>query len=80
MTSIVSTHEASGSLHRLNKNAEALRGGNPRAREAMIADCFSLIADLETTYETITRLIWPYVIQPVVTKLASDMGIFDVKE
>lgn len=77
MASVVSNDEAFDSLQRLNKNAEALRGGDSRAREAMIADCFSLIAGLERPNETLTRLMWPYVIHPVVTKLASDMGIFD---
>lgn len=70
-------NETFESLQRLNKNAEALRNGNSKAREAMVADCFSLIADLETPNETFVRLMWPYLIQPVVTKLASDMKIFE---
>lgn len=76
-TSVASNDDAFESLERLNKNAEALRKGDTRAREAMIADCFSLMADLENPNETFVRLIWPYLTQPVALRLASDMKIFE---
>ncbi|KAK5944194.1 hypothetical protein PMZ80_003475 [Knufia obscura] len=70
--------EASDVLQSLNKNAEALRAGNKQARDAMVSDCFRLVASLETPGEAFMRIMWTHSIYPPVIRLASDLKVFDL--
>ena len=56
------THdEAFDVLQSLNKNAEAFRGGDKQARDALVADCFRMVASLETPGEAFMRIMWTHV-------------------
>lgn len=53
--------EAFDVLQSLNKNAEALRGGDKQARDALVADCLRMVASLETPGEAFMRIMWTHV-------------------
>ena len=53
--------EAFEVLKSLNGNAETLRTGHAQARDALISDCFRLVASLETPSETFMRTLWTHV-------------------
>lgn len=54
-------NEAFDVLQSLNKNAEAFRGGDKQARDALVADCFRMVASLETPGEAFMRIMWTHV-------------------
>jgi len=71
------SHEAAFDvLKTLNTDAEALRSGDQKARDAMIADCFALIAKLETPEETFVRNMWNSVSILPVSRSMSDRRPF----
>lgn len=45
----------------IQKHAEAMKNGDPKARDSLVADCFKMIAALETPGETFMRIMWNYV-------------------
>ncbi len=53
--------EAFDVLQCLNKNAEAFRGGDKQARDALVSDCLRLVASLETPGEAFMRIMWTHV-------------------
>ena len=62
MTNGVTSHDqAFDVLQSLNKSAEAFRGGDKQARDTLVADCFRLVASLETPGEAFMRIIWTHV-------------------
>lgn len=65
-------------LNSLNTRAEAVRLGDQKARDAMIADCFSLIAKLETPSETFIRTMWTHVSMRSIPRNESDRCVFIV--
>lgn len=79
LTNRTATHEAAFDvLSELNKNAEQLRKGNAQVRDALISDCFRLVAELETPGEAFMRILWTHTIHPAVMRLASDIQLFDL--
>lgn len=58
-------------LSSLNQKADALRAGDEKARDAMVAECLALAAKLETPSETFMRVMWSHVSKPP--------GLFPVK-
>jgi len=62
MTNGITSHDqAFDVLQSLNKSAEAMRGGDKQARDALVADCFRLVASLETPGEAFMRIMWTHV-------------------
>ena len=56
--SVGSTPEVDKILATLDQNGDALRGNKPYARMNLIDAARSLIAELETPIESITRITW----------------------